>query len=248
MFFGCFVENRFTLNSNSDFGFIALLCFRLYGQNEEVKLKTERQSSIKGRDRNGKFVALALILGLLGGLLGGTIGITMLVPSGPAGPQGEKGNTGDIGDTGPQGLQGVGGVNGTDSILQIVQQRNDSQIDTISYNATRWYNLSVVDPSMRVVINVQQDSRIFVQFSGVQSLEPPASIWVRIMVDDVLNSSRYVCSIGPSSSMNGIFSGHVEFLTVSLNAGSHVVDVQFYRQTGNPVMLDRTLTVMEISA
>jgi hypothetical protein len=76
----------------------------------------------------------------------------------------------------------------------------------------------------------------------------PASISVRIMVDNVFNSSRYVCSIGPSSGMNGIFTGSVEFLTGSLNTGSHVVDVQFYRQTGSPIMLDRTLTVMEVSA
>jgi len=195
-----------------------------------------------------KFVALALILGLLGGLLGGTVGIRILVPSGSVGPKGDKGDTGDTGPQGTTGAQGVPGVNGTDSVIQMVQQRNDSQIDTTTFNATRWYNLSIVDPSMRFIMTVQQGSRIFVQFSGVQRLSPPASIWVRIVVDNVLNSSRYICSTGPPASGTYTIPGHVEFLAASLSAGQHTVDVQFYKETGNPFMFDRTLTVMELSA
>lgn len=217
-------------------------------------MSIEKRSSLREHDRYVKFMALALVLGLLGGMLGATLGVKMLALSGPAGPKGDKGDTGDTGAQGQtgaqgaQGPQGVPGVNGTDSVLQMVQRTNDTQISTSGYAAMQWFNLSIVDSSMQVVISVQQGSRVFVEFSGVQTLSPPASIWVRIVVDSVINSSRYICSTGPPASGTYTIPGHLEFLTDSLNAGLHTVNVQFSVETGSPLMLDRTLTVMEVSA
>jgi len=214
-------------------------------------MKSERRSSPREHDRYTKYMALALVLGLLGGVLGATLGVKVLVLSGPVGPKGDEGDTGATGATGAQGsqgAQGVPGVNGTDSIIQIIQRMNGSQINTSGYTAMQWFNLSVVDSSMRVIVSVQQNSRVFVEFSAVQQLSPPASIWVRIVVDSVFNSSKYICSTGPPASGTYTFPGHTEFLTASLNAGLHTVEAQFLRETGSPLMIDRTLTVMEVSA
>jgi len=101
---------------------------------------------------------------------------------------------------------------------------------------------------MEITINVQQNSKIFAQFSSTHEVEPPASIWVRIVVDNNYNSSTYICSTGPPAS--GVYKllGHIEFLTNSLNAGSHTINVQFLTEIGSPIILDRTLTVIEIAS
>ncbi|MGD8543794.1 MAG: hypothetical protein PVG48_01585 [Candidatus Bathyarchaeota archaeon] len=103
---------------------------------------------------------------------------------------------------------------------------------------------------MKITINVQQNSRIFVQLSGSYTLERPASLWTRIIADNNYNSSMCILSVGPSSA-SGTYkmSGNIKFLTDPLNAGSHTINVQFQREgTGSTVLLDRTLTVMEITA
>jgi hypothetical protein len=187
-------------------------------------------------------LALVLVIGLLAGVLGAALTAQIFVKPGPQGEQGSQG------ETGPQGPQGIPGVNGTDSILQIFQSRNDTKVDIGSYTAMQWYNMSDLDPSMKITINVQQNSKIFAQFSGTHTLEPPESIWVRIVVDNNYNSSTYMCSTGPPASGIYKMTGHVEFLTDSLNAGSHTINVQFLRETGSPEMLDRTLTVIEIAS
>jgi len=112
----------------------------------------------------------------------------------------------------------------------------------------QWFNFSDLDSSMEIIINVQPDSKIFAQFSSTHRLEPPASIWVRIVVDGAYNSSIYVCSTGPPASGTYKIPGHIEFLTDSLNTGPHTVNVQFLREVGSPTTLERTLTVIEISA
>jgi len=114
----------------------------------------------------------------------------------------------------------------------------------------QWYNISDLDPSMKITINVQQNSKIFAQFSGTHTLEPPASIWVRIVMDNNHNSSKYICSTGPPASGSYKMTGHVEFLTDSLMRarGSHTINVQFLRESGSPEILDRTLTVIEIAS
>ncbi|MCK4669344.1 hypothetical protein KAT21_04420 [Candidatus Bathyarchaeota archaeon] len=83
---------------------------------------------------------------------------------------------------------------------------------------------------------------------SLRSARAPASIWVRIVVDGAYNSSMYVCSTGPPASGTYKISGHIEFLTDSLNSGLHTVNVQFFREVGSPTILARTLTVFEISA
>jgi len=105
-----------------------------------------------------------------------------------------------------------------------------------------------IDPSMKITINVQQNSKIFAQFSSTHQLEPPESIWIRIVVDDNYNSSRYICSTGPPASGTYKMTGHIEFLTNSLNAGTHTINVQFLIESGSPDILDRTITVIEIAS
>ena len=140
-------------------------------------------------------------------------------------------------------------MNGTDSILQILQSRNETQVAISSYAETQWHDFSDFDPSMEMTVNVQQNSRIFAQFSGTQALQSPASIWIRITVDNNLNSSRYICTLEQPASGHTM-SGHVEFLTDPLNAGTHRVNVQFWieEEPLNILILDRTLTVIEVAS
>ncbi len=181
------------------------------------------------------------MIGLLSGIVGAVLSAQFFIQPGPAGPQGEQGSQG------VQGIQGIPGVDGTDGILQMIQKRNDTQVSVDSYIAMQWFDLSNIDPSMEIIVNVQQDSKIFVQFSTYCMLQPPASIWIRIVVDGLYNSSKYVCSTGPPASGTYHLPGHIEFLTDGLTAGSHTVDVQFLREVGSPLILDRTLTAIEIS-
>ncbi len=206
-----------------------------------------------------KLLVLALVIGLLAGIIGAVLSAQIFIQPGPPGPQGEKGDKGDVGTSGLQGpqgdpgsqgaegIQGIPGVNGTTGILQAIQKRNDTQVDVDSYLAMQWFNLSEIDSSMETIIDIQQDSKIFVQFSTYCILEPPASIWIRIVVDGAYNSTKYVCSTGPPASGTYQIPGHIEFLTDLLNDGSHTINVQFLREVGSPSILDRTLTIIEIS-
>ena len=210
-------------------------------------------------------MALALVIGLLAGAIGAALGAQIFIKPGPPGPegptglqgeqglvgpegsQGAQGPVGPQGEQGEQGPQGLPGVNGTDTVLQIVQKKNDTEAGVDGYPLMQWYNISDFDSSMEIVIGVQQDSKIFVQFSSSHRLEPPASIWIRIAVDGTHNSSKYVCSTGPPASGTYVIPGHMEFLTDSLDAGSHTINVQFLREVGSPVILDRTFTATEIA-
>ena len=180
-----------------------------------------------------KVLVLALVIGLLASVVGAAVTAQIFIKPGPQGEQGPP---------------GIAGVNGTDSILQILQNRNATQVDTSSYTAMQWYNISDFDSAMKITINVQQNSKVFAQFSGSHTLEPPSSIWVRIVVDNNYNSSMCILSVGPPASGTYKMSGHIEFLTISLNAGSHTINVQFLREIGSPKLLDRTLTVIEIAS
>ncbi len=182
-----------------------------------------------------KILILALVIGLLASIVGAALTAQIFIKPGP---QGE------------QGLPGIAGVNGTDSILQILQNRNATLVDISAYTAMQWYNISDLDSTMKITINVQQNSKIFAQFSGSHTLERPASLWIRIVVDNNHNSSMYILYVGPSFA-SGAYktSGHIEFLTDPLNAGPHTINVQFMREgAGSTELLDRTLTVMEITS
>jgi len=188
----------------------------------------------KERDKfTWKLLALALVIALLAGVVGAALSAQIYIKPGP---QGE------------QGPQGIPGINGTDAILQILQNRNDTQEDTSSYTAMQWFNMSEFDSSMKITINIQQNSKIFAEFSGTHFLESPASIWVRIVVDNNYNSSTYMCSLLSPASGQFRLPGHTEFLTNPLDAGQHTIDVQFLRESGSPDILDRTLTVTEIAS
>jgi len=214
------------------------------------------------------FIA-SLILGLIGGTIGamifvrqgpqGTQGLPGLQgpqgetgPQGPTGAQGTAGDTGTAGATGSQGAQGtqgllgISGTNGTNSILQIVQHSNSTAQNIGGYTALQWSNMSEFDSSMMITINVQQDSKLYVQFSATISLEPPGSVWVRIVVDNILNSTVSMSSVGPPSAGTFKFPSHVEFLTDPMNGGVHSIQVQFLRENGSPIMLDRAVTAMEV--
>ncbi len=204
-----------------------------------------------------KILVLALVIGLLAGLVGAVLSAQFFVEpgpqgeqglTGPQGPEGEVGPQGPQGETGPEGPQGVPGTNGTDAILQIVQNRNSTEVGTGNLTAMQWYNLSDFDLSMEITMNVQQDSRILAQFLCTHSLEAPASIWVRIVVDNNYNSSVYMCTIGPPGAGTQKHVGYMQFLTDALIAGSHTINVQVLREFGAPQMLDRTFTVTEIAS
>lgn len=205
-------------------------------------------------NRNWRFIVLAFIVGLLGGMLGGAliaplIGVTgSQGPRGDEGPQGPQGLQGPQGDQGSQGLPGAPGVNGTNAILQVLQSKNDTQVDTASYNLMQWFNMSTFDPSMRIIVNIRENSRILAEFFATHYVTSVGSIWVKVVVDNVYNSSVYKCSsLAPAS---GVFNmpGHTEILTAPLSAGQHAIEVQFLREDGSPQILDRTLTVMELTS
>ena len=206
---------------------------------------------MESRDtRTWKIVALALVIGLLGGVVSAALVAPLFTK---AGPQGETGPKGDTGERGPEGLQGNPGTNGADAILQILQNRNDTSVDisapALGYTVSEWFNMSDFDSSMKMTINTQQNSKIFVQFSSSHTLSSGASILVRIVVDNVYNSSIYKASSpSPPSSGTYSFPGHVEFLTGPLSSGQHTIEVQFQRDADGPsTQLERTLTATEIT-
>jgi hypothetical protein len=162
-------------------------------------------------------------------------------PAGPAGPQGE------LGATGPQGEQGVPGTDGANSILQVIQNRNTTMLNTGSYTLNEWVNVSDSDSSMMITLDVQQNSRLLIQFSASVSLAPPGALRTRVVVDNSLNSTECVTSVGPPSAGTFNFPSHIEFLTDPLGSGTHTIQLQMLRENGSPIILDRTLTVMEIA-
>lgn len=168
-------------------------------------------------------------------------------PVGPAGPQGEQGLPGPEGEQGPQGVQGIPGTDGSNSVIQAIQNKNTTILYTQSYTSMQWANISNFDSTMMININVQQNSRLLIQFSASISIDPPGSLQTRIVLDNNYNST--VSKNAVSSSSTGIitFPNHIEFLTDPLNSGSHTINLQILRENGSPIILDRTLTVIEIT-
>ena len=166
-------------------------------------------------------------------------------PAGPTGPQGEPGVIGPQGEPGPQGLQGVPGSDGVNSVLQIIQTSNSTMQNTGSFTNMQWFDMSIVDSSMTALISVQQGSKLLVVFSASIRMEAAGSLWVRIILDDTVNSTVCVTSVGSQS--GGTFQSHIEFLSGALGSGVHVVDLQLLRESGSPIILGRTLTISEIT-
>jgi len=166
---------------------------------------------------------------------------------GPAGPQGEQGIPGPQGEQGIQGVQGIPGAEGSNSIIQTIQNRNTTIQETQSYPSMQWTNLSNSDISMMININLQQNSRLLIQFSASISIDPPGGLQTRIVVDNTYTSTVSMNSVGSSSPGIIKFPNHIEFLTDPLNSGSHTINLQILRENGSPTILDRTITIMEIA-
>jgi hypothetical protein len=212
-------------------------------------------------------LTLLFIASILLGFAGGAAGSLLFVqpgPTGPQGPPGQDGSDGAQGDTGlqgpagptgaqgatgaqgEQGVQGAAGADGLNSVLQVIQNRNVTTQSTGSYTAMEWFNMSVVDSSMTVTMNVQEGSSLLVLFSGSVSLETPGSLRARVVVDNSLNSTESWTSAG-NPSVEIKFPSHIEYLAGPLSGGSHTVQLQLLRESGSPILLDRTLTVMEFT-
>ena len=169
-------------------------------------------------------------------------------PQGADGATGAPGATGATGSAGAQGAQGVPGANGNNSILQIAQTRNTTAQDTTSFTAMQWFNMSTFDSSMAITMTTRANSKLLVQFTTTTSLEPPGSLLMMIVVDNILNSTVSFSSVGPPSAGTFRFPANIEYLTDPLTSGAHTIRVQFLRENGSPIILDRTLTVMEIAS
>jgi len=167
--------------------------------------------------------------------------------TGPTGPTGAAGATGATGPEGPQGEQGVPGTDGSNSVMQIIQTRNTTVFETQSYPTLQWINMSNLDSTMMININVQQNSKLLIQFSASISINPPASLQTRIVVDNNYNSTVSKNSVGSSSTGIVTLSNHIEFLTDTLNSGVHTINLQILRGNGSPTILDRTITITEIT-
>jgi len=167
--------------------------------------------------------------------------------TGPTGPTGAAGATGATGPEGPQGDQGVPGTDGSNSIMQIIQTRNTTIFETQSYPTLQWINMSNLDSTMMININVQQNSKLLIQFSASILINPPASLQTRIVVDNNYNSTVSKNSVGSSSTGIVTLSNHIEFLTDPLNSGLHTINLQVHRGNGSPTILDRTITITEIT-
>lgn len=205
--------------------------------------------------RTWKIVVLALVIGLLGGAVGGALIAPLFANPGSQGPQGSQGEQGPVGPQGAQGLQGaqgpqgISGINGTDAILQIIQNRNYTDVDIEPYFLMQWFNMSDFDSSMKMTVSVQQNSKILVQFSSSHTLSSGASVLVKVVVDNMYNSSVYKASSpSPPSSGTYSFPSHIEFLTAPLSSGMHTIEIQFQRDADGPsTLLDRTLTATEVA-
>ena len=169
-------------------------------------------------------------------------------PVGPAGPQGEQGLLGPQGEQGPQGIQGPPGTDGSYSVVQSIQSRNTTIYETQSYATMQWVNMSELDSSMIMNINIQQNSRLLIQFSASVSIDPPGGLQTRIVVDNTYNSTVSMNSVGSSSAGLMKVPNHIEFLTDPLNSGLHTINLQILRENGSPAILDRTITIMEIAS
>jgi hypothetical protein len=166
---------------------------------------------------------------------------------GQQGPQGETGATGPAGATGSEGPQGLPGTDGSNSVIQIIQSRNTTIFETQSYGTMQWVNMSNLDSTMMININVQQNSKLLIQFSASISINGPASLQTRIVVDNNYISTVSKNSVGSSSTGIMTLSNHIEFLTDPLNSGAHIINLQILRENGSPTILDRTITIMEIA-
>ena len=194
-------------------------------------------------------LVMIFIAALLIGLVGGIIGAYFFARPGPEGPQGIQGIQGTQGTQGIQGVQGEPGLNGTDAILQVIQSQNVTQIGVgTAYTLDQWYNMSVADSSMRITMNVQDQSRIYAEFLSSVFLSDVASVHLRIVVDNQFNSTICKAELPTPSAVDLTLPAQAKIVTDALPAGQHTIDVQFLRVDGTPIILDRSFAVMELAS
>jgi hypothetical protein len=216
-------------------------------------------SSLNPPPNTNRITLFAVVVALVFGLVSGFVGAYMFAKPGPqglqgeqgiqgvVGPQGAQGEQGIQGAQGEQGIQGEPGLNGTNSVIQVIQSQNVTPASLEAYNLTQWYNMSVFDNSMTLTIDIQSESRIYAEFLSTATFTN-SEVWLRIVVDNQHTST--VCYVGcfevPSSPTLHL-PIQVKILTDTLPAGTHTVDVQFYRFNGFPTLLDRSLYVTELA-
>jgi hypothetical protein len=216
-----------------------------------------------------KGLFVVLILGLAMGFVGGGLSASIFGTSGPQGPQGLQGPQGIQGTQGEQGIQGtqgeqgiqgtqgeqgiqgtqgeqgIPGLNGADSV-QIIQNLNETDMNVETFARNQWHNMSITDSSMKIIIDVQNQSRILAKFSSSLELESETQLLLRINVDNLFNSAVLKCRIGSPANSIYCIPVYLEYLTGPLSAGLHTIEIQFERDSSLPIVLGRTLTVMEI--
>ena len=101
---------------------------------------------------------------------------------------------------------------------------------------------------MMINIDVQQNSRLLIQFSASIYISTPGFLQTRIVVDDNYNSTASLTSVGSSSAGIVRLPSHIDFVTNPLNSGTHTINLQILREYGSPIILDRTIIVMEITS
>ena len=195
-----------------------------------------------------KITALVVVAAIVFGLISGLVGAYIFAKPGPQGIQGEQGTQGlqgVQGVTGPQGIQGEPGLDGSDSITQVIQSQNVTTISLVSFTASQWSNMSVLDDSMRLTINVQDGSRICAEFLSSVTLSSSGTISLKIVVDNQFTSIVYNAGIQPAVTLT--LPIQVKILTDALPAGEHIVEVQFLRNDGTQVLTERLLYVTEMT-
>jgi hypothetical protein len=166
----------------------------------------------------------------------GTTGAT-----GAVGATGEAGATGAQGPKGLQGVQGPQDIKGYNSVVQIVQSQNVSSVPLdLAYTLDQWYSLSILDSSMKLILDVQNQSRICAEFIGSANLTSPASVWIRLVV-------AAVGAIG-TETISQCVPIQAKVLTGALSGGQHMVEVEFLRNEGNLVVLSRSLYLTEFAS
>lgn len=186
-----------------------------------------------------KVMAALIIIAIVAGLLGGLLGALLFAKQGPQGVQGEQG---------VQGIQGQPGLKGSNSVIQIIQSQNATTADLSAFASGQWYNLSVLDSSMRLTINIQGQSRICAEFLSSVTVPSEGNIMFKIVVDNQFNST--VCTAGiinvPALTMT--FPVQTEILTTALPAGEHTIEVQFLQAIGASLLLERSLYATELTS
>jgi hypothetical protein len=166
-------------------------------------------------------------------------------PQGPQGVQGPQGEQGIQGDQGPQGVQGEAGLN---SVIQIIQNQNETSDSLAPYSPDIWYNMSVFDVSMRITMDVQNQSKIYAKFLSSNLLHGQSFLSLRFSIDNQFNSINSTILIGSPADQTWIVPCYIEFLSDSLSDGQHTIEIQFMTNSPLTSVLERSLTVMELAS